>query len=767
PSLRPCKRRTIPLKTHPIGYHEHADKLIADELKDAIELNVEGLNELLFPDSAFPESMPIDKLFDCMNEMSPMPLYDPKKQEWLTRPSSPLHIKSFRLHCSSMERRWSANFRDTIFPAGILHRKPDIVNVVWGEDKSWNTLGADLQHKSNISSADAATTQLHDGGMNSLTSQDDRDYHVGIAITGQKMFTTYYDRSGCLQSEAIDIHAEPLLFLRVVLGLTLLDKRYLGYDPTIRVDEHGSRFVTVENKEYKILERLDKQPGITGLGTHTEDVYLQHAQDNEISGVPKLVAYEVLKLDEKPISTENLRERLPGAKELSPYEVRDHARLVEEGHGVPLHCFASKSELLFAIRDAVATHQDLHDNAKILHTDISDKNIVLNSAYPSGSRKGLLIDFNYAQFIRDPHDETQVSAKGHRSCPTFFVACDLLNFGGIYKPAYYYDLESFLYILINIGACYAGPNGTLREGFSLLESELGLWMHDNKRIAGSVKQVMMSLRSQDDPFRRFLEDTFHPYFEDIKPCVLELRKLVMRQDTRCTYKEFIEILTRHADALRLTESTAPPAPAQVPVPADFHSGQVAQVTAVPTQPPTEVPEGVLDETSAASLLEDDNDSATGATSGTHRESATPVMGPPPTTDTSHQPTPSTASAPAQMAPAQDKRITRLSVKRPAAASARPLGHLGSHFRGLSSMHWRVIQSLITRRTSATAARLRKRTTPFDAGAATARHDTYFHLACVTKEIPDLQDITAWYCAHCKKAPKRRRVNSVRKAPETK
>ncbi|TRM56464.1 hypothetical protein BD626DRAFT_635813 [Schizophyllum amplum] len=626
-----------PLKTHPIGYHEHADKLIADELKDAIELNVEGLNELLFPDSAFPESMPLDKLFDCMNEMSPTPLYDPKKQEWLNAPQfsvahqelpialfldglGNLGREVFKAHNIRIPevRRWSANFRDTIFPAGILHRKPDIVNVVSGEEKSWNTSGADLQHKSNISSADAATTQLHDGGMNSLTSQDDRDYHVGIAITGQKMFTTYYDRSGCLQSEAIDIHAEPLLFLRVVLGLTLLDKRYLGYDPTIRVDEHGSRFVTVENKEYKIMERLDKQPGITGLGTvcwlcwptasadpdvrvviksswidrsrkYTEDVYLQHARDNEISGVPKLVAYEVLALGGKPISTESLRKRLPGAKELSPYEVRDHARLVEEGHGVPLHCFASKSELLFAIRDAVATHQNLHDNAKILHSDISDKNIVLNSANPSGSRKGLLIDFNYAQFVRDPHDQTQVSAKGHRSCPTFFVACDLLNFGEIYKPAYYYDLESFVYVLINMGVCYAGPNGTLREGFSLLESELGLWMDDNKRVAGSVKQVTMSLRAQDDPFRRFLEENFHPYFEDIKPCVLELRQLVMRQDTRCTYKEFIEILTRHADALRLTELTAPPALAQVPVSTDSHSGQVAQVLAVPSsQPPTEV-----------------------------------------------------------------------------------------------------------------------------------------------------------------------------------
>ncbi|TRM56470.1 hypothetical protein BD626DRAFT_440969, partial [Schizophyllum amplum] len=569
------------------------DELIKNELADSTPVDVEGLNEILFPDVAFP--ITLQEIFTKMCEISPE-LYDHKSRKWQDSPNFrdsdqelPIAV-FFEKICNLVRavyaalgkklpeehRSWSADHRSRPLDEGVLARQPDIVGILIELRTTWACLRVDVQHKGTINAKDLVTTQLNDGGMNSLSSQDDRLFHVGIGMTGSLIFTTYFDRAGRLRSTSTDIHQEPLAFLRILLGLTFLDKRHLGYDSTILTsDEHpGVRFVIVAGRTYEILERLNKRPEIRGLGTvcwrcktkiedgkdlivviknswadrsreHTEDVYLKRAAEKHIQGVPTCIAYEVVMIDGRRISTSDIRSRLKQSAQFKNVEVRDLSRLVMNELCVPLENFATKSELLLALVDAVTAHKKLCEDADILHTDICDKNVMLTVADKSSrqlSRKGMLIDLNYARFM--PYTRIE-SSKGQRSCPAFFKACELLSFPQLYEPAYYHDLESFTYVLMWICVCYNGPKGKRRENFSIMESEFGLWLDSHPRRAGGTKKDIMALRAADepDPFVDFLKATFSPYFQDFMPCVYALRQAVMRSGpTRCTHDEFLGIL---------------------------------------------------------------------------------------------------------------------------------------------------------------------------------------------------------------------------------
>ncbi|TRM60855.1 hypothetical protein BD626DRAFT_571551 [Schizophyllum amplum] len=463
-----------PMNAHVLRQHEHMDKVIAKELDEVTFTDVDGLAELLFPDYAFLVKLP--ELFASMTT-GDSPLYDEKTKEWRTCPTltqSDLEhpvcnfLEELSTHARSIwdarlpkddpkpeVRKWSADFCTVTFPEGYLARKPDVLGLVLSLQISWKHARYDVQHKASAKVEKDVATQLHDGALNSLSAQDDRVFHVGLGFAGTKFFLNYYDRSGCLRSPLADVHKDPMLFLRVLLGLVLLDKAHLGYDPTIVQCADGTREVPVAGEDYKILQVINRDPGIRGLGAVcwscerrsdnmrvviknvwvdrsravTEEEFLRRAAECGVKGVPTVIAYEVVDSVHAgdQFSTGRIREFLLSDSDRGSIEVRDLVRLVMPEFGVGLENFSSRTELITALVDCIRIHEKLHDDAGILHSDIHDGNILLRTD-PSrpGMRRGFLIDFNYALYVGTDRSK---SAVGWKTCRTPFVAWELLVAG--------------------------------------------------------------------------------------------------------------------------------------------------------------------------------------------------------------------------------------------------------------------------------------------------------------------------------------------------
>ncbi|KAL1755816.1 hypothetical protein FB107DRAFT_274541 [Schizophyllum commune] len=581
------------LGTDALFHHRNMDALLLKELEDAHVHDSKDLPEALFPEDAFPIT-----LDDTLDHLLPL---DKRAGGW---PGCPNLLEQkcerelaafFEATCETVrefylangeawdeDRSWTADYCNTPLPGGFVPRKPDIAALVLRRALDWLSLRCDGQHKCNETLIDDITAQLHDGALNCLTAQDDRFFHVGLGMAGRRLFLEYYDRSGYIRSPAYNIHISLIFFLRVLLGFTMLSKRFLGYDPTI-IHRNGKRYVTIAGKEYRILERINKTQGIRGLGTvvwrcscdnegfiiksiwadrtraHTEDEYLKAAAAADVPGIPTLVAFEKVCIDGVQVSTATIREKI--GVPASDYEARDLVRLVIKERGIPIYCFSTRTELLSGLRDIVYTLWKLCVDAKILHADINDQNVMLKASATPGQRPGLLVDYNYARFL----NEAAHAASAWRSLKAVFAASDLLTKGKFRAFKAHYDLQSVLYLLIWICCCYSGPNGQLRK-FKIMKTELAGWLAIDEYSVGSNKSTVMSLSNVT--FGNFMQDTFDKYFNMLQSCVWELRQVIMADSVDAPFAEVIQIFNKYIPKIRKKENLGPlPAPAVNPEPA--------------------------------------------------------------------------------------------------------------------------------------------------------------------------------------------------------
>ena len=162
-------------------------------------------------------------------------------------------------------------------------------------------------------------------------------YHIGIAFAGDLFQLAYYDRAGCVVSGAHNIHENPGVLIRAVIGLSLLDESYVGKDMSITSRDRRA-YMTVGGTEYEIVELLSAGGDILGKGTvcwrcrrpgstenyvikntwtmlgqlrKTEGEFLRKAA--RVEGVPNLVCEEkVLRRNGLPQNTLWLRDTLDG-----------------------------------------------------------------------------------------------------------------------------------------------------------------------------------------------------------------------------------------------------------------------------------------------------------------------------------------------------------------------------------------------------------------------------------------------------------------------
>ncbi|KAL1673122.1 hypothetical protein EV122DRAFT_181702, partial [Schizophyllum commune] len=555
-----------------IGKHIKMDAIIGNEAYSSTECDVAGLVDYLLPDDALP--LPAKTVLQLINKREKwhkdgrwrdaaafgQPLSETRVCGFIERLCTRVRqvLETKKIAFTGEERHWSAGFHDQVLPGGFVMRKPDIVSHDSDGEIDWESVLADVQLKTSRLEKAAVTKQLKDGGLNVLTSQDHRNFHISFGITDDDVFLFYQDRAGCLRSHSFNMHKDPVKFLHVILGITFAPREYLGFDPSIRMTESGDRELTVAGEDYRILNTIGKDAGARGLGTVywrcqrlsdnaevtvksswtdrsrklTEAVYLDRAESHEVGGVPTKVAFEYVMMgegdDATRVSTSTIRKALCTAKQLQTFkfEVRDLTRLVQNECGVPLASFCTLSELL----------SGLADSAGILHTEINDQSVRLNSSGKPGARTGLLQGLQHGSC--ESLERSFKSLKAATGLRSILMAFQYLQ----HKPRH--DLESFFNVLLCQCIFYGGPEEERRTNMSAVMKTLaGRWMDPDMYQAGSNKWGVLSLKRPDaDTFGNFMDATFAKYFKPLKPCISELRNLVMDPAIEPTHEEFIKIL---------------------------------------------------------------------------------------------------------------------------------------------------------------------------------------------------------------------------------
>ncbi|KAL1755708.1 hypothetical protein FB107DRAFT_190840, partial [Schizophyllum commune] len=488
------------------------------------------------------------------------------------------------------ERRWSTARSQRRLPDGICEPVYGVVLTEAGTNMRWGNVLCDVQVADTANRMSDVVRRLSRSAANVFAAQDNCLYHVGLAFAGDDFSVVVHDRAGWVQSLVYKVHRQAEVLARVLCSLTLLDGVPLGRDPTIELREGGTRFITVDKIEYEIVDRLFYNNRIRGAGTicwrcrrpgEEEDyivksIWVRAGRSSEadflrlagdIDGIPTLIAHELVTDPEEgnAISTDSFRKGLLGQGRKDEFMAVGHMnlhRLVTQPYARPLCDFSSKEELSSGFRDAVegqlrrtssivsltttAAHYNLFMQKKALHCDISEQNIMLRPKDADERiRRGLLIDLDCATFVSGPFS---AGPTGHRAGTVPFMSTSLLLQPRAPHVAAH-DLESFFYVLMWICTHYAGPSCTRRRGYDWRNSPMGQWFKGSIEEIGQRKWTDVYAKSRKE-FRVFLDETFHPYFDDLKDCVCDLRQAVVcpKDDYCMTHEDVLDILAKHIQA---------------------------------------------------------------------------------------------------------------------------------------------------------------------------------------------------------------------------
>ncbi|TFY76453.1 hypothetical protein EWM64_g7557 [Hericium alpestre] len=464
---------------------------------------------------------------------------------------------------------WSAEWAEKpLPPLESCTRKPDTVllpknqppgEAHWKDPRSIGEIKGNSRPQ-NVKDADRG---LKEDARLTFGHQANRRYVVGLTLCGAQLRVSLFDRR----------------FIYVLGSLVFGDNTALGYDPTINLTS-DPQTIQVQGETYEILDVVHIASVIRGRGTVCyrvtrdgqnfiiKDYWADTArQSNEaellkeaidISGLAGWCADEDLRLGDTDDTTASHGRTLlddlddyPNAEDYQNLEIRIHRRIVLKDCGTPIQNFSTRRELVGVFIDTIKTHRALHDLKKILHRDISLRNIMIfeNGSLP-GKRPGLLIDIDYS-VKTDREFDTDLT--NHRTGTLPFMAIDVLNADESVEHKAYHDLESFFYVLFWICITMEGPGRPRGSEFDVEKSELRHWfIYGDFKLVGLAKD--QSLR-KPSAFAALLAE-IHPYFDALRECIQDLRNLFLSRtvDTTPTsvseiYDSVLTILGRARDAL--------------------------------------------------------------------------------------------------------------------------------------------------------------------------------------------------------------------------
>ncbi|TCD71043.1 hypothetical protein EIP91_000542 [Steccherinum ochraceum] len=124
----------------------------------------------------------------------------------------------------------------------LLPGKPD-ENKKVPDDTYWVHITTPVEIKpnhDNVEERQKASKQLAEYMRMCLKDQLDRCFIFGLVLCGHKLRVMRCDRSGMEASNWIDIKQDFHIFIRIILGLSILDRTTLGYDNTKKMVLPGS-----------------------------------------------------------------------------------------------------------------------------------------------------------------------------------------------------------------------------------------------------------------------------------------------------------------------------------------------------------------------------------------------------------------------------------------------------------------------------------------------------------------------------------------------
>ncbi|KAF7330309.1 hypothetical protein MVEN_02469000 [Mycena venus] len=440
------------------------------------------------------------------------------------------------------------------------------------EEEGWNTAlsVAEIVFSDDYDFASSLHRQIHEAS-DVFFNQDDRRFQISLTFAARTVRLVLIDHSGVVASEFFDIDNQPDLLVRSVAGLMFSSRASIGFDTSITTLKTGQRQIKVGQDVYDIVARLAINPDVRGKATvvwharrngvdivikdnwndvehsYIEAGILETAKD--IPGIAKLVTLETVMINRTKDSTALLRSILNGP------EIRLHQRMVMTPFAQKISHFRSKKELISVFIDAIEAHRSLvHKN--ILHCDISSNNIMISDELHGSSssrpasfgeplRRGLLIDVDSA--LELDNIGYWVGFVG-----TFiFMSSAVLIHGSSTKQRPSDDLESFWWVLVYVVIRYAGPHDTTRTDYNATIEGVTMFCQDQSQAAdiGCYKKHMLSAKGV---LERDMFPKFSMYFEDLKPCMAELRNAFMK-NKEFTYDAMLDILRRTRDGLPLVE----------------------------------------------------------------------------------------------------------------------------------------------------------------------------------------------------------------------
>ncbi|KII94496.1 hypothetical protein PLICRDRAFT_169250 [Plicaturopsis crispa FD-325 SS-3] len=381
-----------------------------------------------------------------------------------------------------------------------------------------------------------------------FVSHQGRRFVYTALVTQTRIRILLYDRCGVMSSAWVNIHEDPVTFVRVILGLCLDNEAELGYDTNIYWNKGSVRVIlapapaaSVDSPvvsggprvEYVIVDQNDRpsrepfasRQTVRGRGAACwrvkyenkiyviKDCWRPDGREKEWElleivrsedGVGKIFAYDESAdatisgirpgadnaAKRTPVNWASLCQHIPRCEECcTVLSDRTFSRIVLESYGRPLEKFNTRKQLLCALYDAVNGHWNLWKK-KILHRDISKNNILLGSdALDVAGNRGILIDLDLAIKIHRDHALQGDWRTGTRA----FQSINVLE-GDPWCHSHEDDLESFLYVLCWICHLYISAHNRHKE----LPAFLRAWEDGTDHTVATEKY-------------RFLTETYQYY----------------------------------------------------------------------------------------------------------------------------------------------------------------------------------------------------------------------------------------------------------------
>jgi hypothetical protein len=241
--------------------------------------------------------------------------------------------------------------------------------------------------------------------------------------------------------------------------------------------------------------------------TSKEVSLLQRATEMQVTGVPHLEAHclldhtaglrQGLNFNQRHRFTiwqranqndEGLSQADVNHESKNGYEDLHFRCVVVHPLGVPLGSFQSSAELLRALRDTVKALRSLYFDAKILHRDVSPRNIIISTDSRKSAEQatGLLIDLDMSLDLA-----SEKSAPGTLIGSQGYMAIGILAGD---EHTYRHDLESLFYVFLWIAICHNGQSLGDAPPQSRLKSWLGrdwyrVWKTKEKDMLGKEFSV--------------------------------------------------------------------------------------------------------------------------------------------------------------------------------------------------------------------------------------------------------------------------------------